>query len=116
MDLSARTLKNIVPTAWENSAIAHALVMQQVAGKTVDLTAKNKQKDKITLEYRLPALNLDHVKKMTTDVGIIQFSKINQPDIETGYTIDAVSYTHLDVYKRQVRLNREKGIMRILTK
>ncbi|HML84347.1 MAG TPA: hypothetical protein PKE52_04220 [Bacteroidales bacterium] len=25
---------------------------------------------------------------MTTDVGIIQFSKVNQPDIESGYTLD----------------------------
>jgi hypothetical protein len=25
---------------------------------------------------------------MTTDTGIIQFSKINQPDISTGYTLD----------------------------
>ncbi len=88
MDFSARTLHNIVPTAWENSAIAHALLLQQVAGKSMDMTATNHQKDKISLEYRLPVLNLDHVKKMTTDVGIIQFSKINQPDIETGYTID----------------------------
>lgn len=88
MEFSANTLHNIVPTTWENSAIAHALLLQKVAGKTLDLTTKNSQKDKITLEYRLPVLNLDHVKKMTTDVGIIQFSKINQPDIETGYTID----------------------------
>lgn len=88
MEFSASTLHNIVPTTWENSAIAHALLLQKVAGKTLDLTTKNSQKDKITLEYRLPVLNLDHVKKMTTDVGIIQFSKINQPDIETGYTID----------------------------
>jgi hypothetical protein len=25
---------------------------------------------------------------MTTDTGIIQFSKINQPDIKSGYTLD----------------------------
>ncbi len=88
MDFSASTLHNIVPTAWENSAIAHALLLQRIAGKAFDATIKSNNKNKIPLEYRVPVLNLDHVKKMTTDVGIIQFSKINQPDIETGYTID----------------------------
>ena len=88
MDISASTLHDIVPTVWENSAIAHALLLQKVAGKTNDMLTKNNNKNKIPLEYRVPVLNLDHVKKMTTDVGIIQFSKINQPDIETGYTID----------------------------
>ncbi len=88
MDFSASTLHNIVPTAWENSAIAHALLLQNVAGKTNDMGGIYNHKNKIPLEYRVPVLNLDHVKKMTTEVGIIQFSKINQPDIETGYTID----------------------------
>ena len=34
------------------------------------------------------SFNLNHLKKMTTDTGIIQFSKINQPDINSGYTLD----------------------------
>ncbi len=88
MDFSVRTLHNIVPTAWENAAIAHALLLQKIAGKAFETRIKNNNKNKIPLAYRVPVLNLDHVKKMTTDVGIIQFSKINQPDIETGYTID----------------------------
>jgi uncharacterized protein YyaL (SSP411 family) len=44
--------------------------------------------DKITLQYDLPAIKLDHLKKMTTKIGMIQFSKINQPDINSGYTLD----------------------------
>ena len=75
-NLSSNTLEKIVSTAWENSAVAHAMLFAKVAG------------DKITLEYNLPAINLGHLKQMTTDTGIIQFSKINQPDICTGYTLD----------------------------
>ncbi len=87
---SSNTLHRIVPTVWENSAVAHALLLQKTAGKNTnkDNMTKNISTDKIPLEYRLPAVNLDHIKKMTTDVGMIQFSKINQPDLETGYTID----------------------------
>jgi hypothetical protein len=40
------------------------------------------------LQYSLPAINLDHVGNLTTDFGMIQFSRINQPDPESGYTLD----------------------------
>ena len=70
------TLQKIVSTAWENSAVAHAKLFQFMTG------------NKIELHYNLPAINLKHIQAMTTDVGIIQFSKINQPDIKSGYTLD----------------------------
>ena len=70
------TLQKIVSTSWENSAVAHALLIQNLAP------------DKIKMQYKLPAVNINHVKAMTTDVGMIQFSKINQPDIASGYTLD----------------------------
>jgi hypothetical protein len=40
------------------------------------------------LHYKIPEINLNHVKNMTTDFGMIQFSVINQPDLGTGYTLD----------------------------
>jgi len=75
-NIGSNTLEKIVSTAWENSAVAHARLFEKIAG------------DKITIQYNLPSVNLDHMKKMTTDIGIIQFSKINQPDISSGYTLD----------------------------
>ena len=93
------TLQRVVPTAWENSAIAHAMLLENIAGQTgkKGTPAENvksifrpatPQYGIISFQYRLPAINLAHVKKMTTGFGMIQFSKINQPDIESGYTID----------------------------
>jgi len=70
------TLQKIVSTAWENSAVSHALLFQRIAG------------DKIRIQFNLPAINLDHLKALTTETGIIQFSKVNLPDISTGYTLD----------------------------
>jgi glycosyltransferase involved in cell wall biosynthesis len=75
-NMSTNTLQKIVATAWENSAIAHAALFKKIAG------------DKITIRYNLPPVNLNHIKKMTTDFGMIQFSKINEPDTTTGYTLD----------------------------
>jgi len=74
--LSVNTLQKMVTTAWENSAIAHAKLFEKMSD------------GEIAIQYDLPDINLDHLKKMTTDTGIIQFAKINQPDTSTGYTLD----------------------------
>ncbi|TAE52360.1 MAG: glycosyltransferase [Bacteroidetes bacterium] len=78
--MASNALKKIVPTAWGNAAIAHALLMQE--------TAAVYRGRKVQLTYRLPEINLAHVKKMTTGFAMIQFSQINQPDISSGYTLD----------------------------
>lgn len=75
-NMSTSTLQKIISTAWENSAVEHAMLFDQISG------------DKTTLHYNIPTIKLDHLKKMTTEIGIIQFSRINQPDISTGYTLD----------------------------
>ncbi len=75
-NISSNTLQKIVSTAWENSAVAHARLFAIIA------------EPKIVLKYNLPEINLNHLKQMTTKTGIIQFSKMNQPDINTGYTLD----------------------------
>jgi glycosyltransferase involved in cell wall biosynthesis len=75
-NMSINVLQKIVSTAWENSAVSHAMLLGEVAG--------NQKK----VRYNLPVINLDHMKQMTAKMGIIQFSRINQPDISTGYTLD----------------------------
>lgn len=75
-NISSNGLHHMASTAWENSAIAHARLFQKIGNKAIHL------------HYNLPEINLGHLKKMTTSFGIIQFSKLNQPDIESGYTLD----------------------------
>lgn len=69
-------LHRMAATSWENTAIQYALLFQQTGDRP------------ITLEYRLPEINLHHIQQLTTDFGMIQFSVLNLPDIESGYTID----------------------------
>lgn len=38
--------------------------------------------------YRIPPINLSHIKHLTTERGIIQFSKIDIADFDSGYTLD----------------------------
>ena len=75
-NISSNTLQKIISTAWENSAIEHAMLFGKIAG------------EKIKLRYNLPDINLGHLNDMTTQIGIIQFAEVNQPDISTGYTLD----------------------------
>jgi glycosyltransferase involved in cell wall biosynthesis len=69
-------LHTTAASAWENTAMAHARIFRRFAPH------------RIQLRYAKPPVKLDHIKKMTTRVGIIQFSKINQPDLASGYTLD----------------------------
>ncbi|WP_218916688.1 glycosyltransferase [Alkaliflexus imshenetskii] len=75
-NISNNVLHKIVPTSWENSAIAHLCLFNKLTNGNIEL------------EYNLPKINLSHIKNLTTDKGIIQFSKLNQPDLSSGYTLD----------------------------
>ena len=95
---SSNTLHRIVPTAWQNSAIAHALLLQTIINdhelhthhQKVERNGyrQNPIQQSLRLRYQYPDINLEHIKKMTDTFGMIQFAKINQPDIESGYTLD----------------------------
>ena len=74
--MSANGLQKITSSAWENTAMAHANLFESI------ITTEMK------LKYRKPDINLNHVKRLTTDFGMVQFAKINEPDRESGYTID----------------------------
>ncbi|MFV7234298.1 glycosyltransferase [Flavobacterium sp. ZB4R12] len=63
-------------TNWENIAIQYRLLFDQLTNREEDL------------RFNLPPIKLDHIKKLTTDYGILQFSKFSQPDPESGYTLD----------------------------
>ncbi len=79
-DMKLNALHKIRPTAWPNAALAH-----------VDLAMKHMARiggDQLPLLYNLPPISLSHMRKLTTARGLIQFSKLSAPDIQSGYTID----------------------------
>jgi glycosyltransferase involved in cell wall biosynthesis len=77
IEMKLNALHKISPTSWQNSALAH-----------IELVKKNSAKNKIVLQYEMPKISLDHIKRMTTTDGLIQFSAISMPSIESGYTLD----------------------------
>ncbi len=100
--LRSNSLEKMAPTAWENSSISHALLFQQYS------------KDKMTLHYTFPIINLSHIKNMTTDFGMIQFSKINKPDINSGYTLDDNARAMI-VACRHYELNRDESDLDLIS-
>ncbi|MDR0845201.1 MAG: glycosyltransferase [Tannerella sp.] len=69
-------LQKMASTAWENSAIAHALLFTEKLGL------------KKSPVYSLPAVNTEHIKRMSRNFAMVQFARGNRPDVKTGYTLD----------------------------
>jgi hypothetical protein len=69
-------LQKTAATAWENSAIAHVLLFNNI----LDI--------KESPTYSLPPINPEHIKRMSRNFAMIQFAKGNRPDSKTGYTLD----------------------------
>jgi glycosyltransferase involved in cell wall biosynthesis len=76
-EMRLNALRRISPTAWQNAAIAH-----------IDLIKQTPEEHQFTVQYKIPKINLMHIKHLTTDFGIIQFAQIADPDLYSGYTID----------------------------
>ena len=63
-------------TTWENIALKYGFLFAEVT--------ESKEK----LSFNFPPIKLDHIKELTTDYGILQFSNFSQPDFSSGYTLD----------------------------
>lgn len=100
--LRAKSLEKMAPTAWENSSIAHALLFQKIKGDATELT------------YTLPEINLDHIQNMTTDFGIIQFSDISKPNIDSGYTLDDNAQVMIAVC-RHFEITKDKADLQLIS-
>ena len=75
-NISLNGLHKMAPNSWENTAIAHLRLFKKYSNNPIKLV------------YNIPEINRSHQINMTTDFGIIQFAKINKPELNSGYTLD----------------------------
>ncbi len=75
-EMGIQSFTKMRASSWENAAITHIN------------TYKNLIENPSDIKYSYPPIRLNHIKKLTTDLGIIQFSKISVPDLDSGYTLD----------------------------
>lgn len=81
-------LHKIMTTVWENSALAHANLFAEMTGNTIEL------------QFKDPEISFKHIYKMTSNFGMYQFSKLNEPDRESGYTLDDNARAMIAVVER----------------
>jgi glycosyltransferase involved in cell wall biosynthesis len=96
--ISMKGLHKIVPSVWENAAISHALLFSTMS------------EHQISLKHRVPVVNLDHIKRMTTDFGMYQFCVINQPDVDSGYTLDDNARAMVAMCQHYALTNNEEDL------
>ncbi len=65
------------PSAWPNVALQYMRLFE-----------KNNPKQKKVKHSTLPRYNLNHIKKCTTSIGLLQFCQAEQPLLSSGYTLD----------------------------
>lgn len=76
-EMRMNALHKINPTSWQNAALAHIKIIEN-----------NLESHLPQLKYELPKISLEHIRRLTTINGMIQFSQVSKPDLETGYTLD----------------------------
>jgi glycosyltransferase involved in cell wall biosynthesis len=76
--MKINALQNMRPSSWQNVAINYmTLFEEELASEEIK-----------ELKFKIPEFNLNHFFNTTSEVGIIQFSVAELPDLESGYTLD----------------------------
>jgi hypothetical protein len=73
---SLDSLHKMASTAWQNAAIQHARIFIELSSDVKELC------------YTIPPIYLAHIQKLTTPIGMIQFSEISQPQLLSGFALD----------------------------
>ncbi len=100
-EISSNSLYKMASTAWQNAAIAHALLFERLTNGA------------FTLNYKIPPVDLKHVKKMTTRFGMIQFAKISNPDLHSGYALDDNARALIALCKHYELFRKKKNLLLI---
>lgn len=74
-EMGLKAYQKIRNSIWENVAVAYADLISLIIPE-------------YPAHFKKPVVKMNHIRKMTDDVGIIQFSKITVPDKSSGYTLD----------------------------
>ena len=70
-------LEKTKSSSWQNVAIKH-----------LNLLNNNTNLERKIINYQIPKFNLTHINNLTHSIGIIQFSKAEIPDLNSGFTLD----------------------------
>lgn len=102
-------------------AFGRSMIWPNVASSYLHLFNKIvKLREETTEKY--PTIKLNHLKRLTDDIGCIQFAKLSVPDNSSGYTVDdnsralIVSITHDKLYNAEISKELSKIYLNFLEK
>jgi len=75
--MQTKALQKSRPTVWQNVALSY-----------INLLLSTTKTSSNSLIFNIPDFNIKHLKNLTTEKGMIQFSVAEFPDLTTGYTLD----------------------------
>lgn len=76
-EMKRNALQQIRPSAWQNVAIQH-----------MELIKNHSEKELHAIQFSIPDYNLSHFFNTTNEIGIVQFSQAETPQLSSGYTVD----------------------------
>ncbi|SDD88808.1 Glycosyltransferase involved in cell wall bisynthesis [Pricia antarctica] len=85
-------------TCWENVAIGYGRIFGKITNKNEDLI------------YQLPVINTLHFEELTTNFGMLQFSKFDTPDLTSGYTLDDNARALIAIIMYYEKFNKEDSL------
>jgi glycosyltransferase involved in cell wall biosynthesis len=74
--MALAAFKKTRTSSWRNGALKQVNIYKKCIEENFEFN------------YKYPPIKLDHIKNMTTELGIVQFCKVSEPDISSGYTLD----------------------------
>jgi len=75
-DMGRNAIHRVRASAWENVAISHIHLLSPFLKPEFDLI------------FEMPRVSLQHIERMTTPSGIVQFCDLAKPSFDSGYTLD----------------------------
>ncbi|MGO4822194.1 MULTISPECIES: glycosyltransferase [unclassified Flavobacterium] len=75
-NMALNAYKKTRESSWENVAVKHLYAYQKIIDEL------NR------IQYNIPPINLNYIKKITNSVGVIHSCKVTKPDKISGYTLE----------------------------
>jgi len=102
-EISLNSFHKMASTVWQNSAISYGLLFDKLI--TSDFH----------LNFRIPVFNLNHIRRMTTDLGMIQFAKLSIPDYNSGFTLDDNARALISIAQHYELFHTENDLVLVKT-
>ncbi len=72
--MSVQALIKSRASVWENTSVQTFHIFEKMIPR-------------LHLHYKIPPVNISYLNRMTTDIGIVQYSKVDNPDLFSGYRL-----------------------------